>query len=307
MYHYVYRLDHIETGEFYIGSRTSKVHPSLDNYLGSMVTWKPDKTKLKKTVIKDNFENREDLIKFESTEIKKVIKNDLNRNYHIPSYKFYYDSTGKVTVKDKNGNFFNIIKNDPRFLSGELTIYNKGVKMSDEQKKKLREINISKQLKWYHNDVLQISKLFSTKEEIDSAWVNGRKMYNYIVSDETRKKMRIAQKNQILNNPNHTFKRNTKGELNPSYGKHLSDDTKTKISNNRKGKTTKENHPKAKSVVQLDLNYNFIKKWNYIGEASDELHISCISRACRKQYGNAGNFKWVYEKDYIEGKKSLTK
>ena len=51
MYHYVYKLEHIETKEFYVGSRTSKLHPSLDVYLGSMKTWKPDKTKLKKTRI----------------------------------------------------------------------------------------------------------------------------------------------------------------------------------------------------------------------------------------------------------------
>ena len=37
-YHYVYRLDHIDTNEFYFGSRTSKYHPSVDKYMGSMIT-----------------------------------------------------------------------------------------------------------------------------------------------------------------------------------------------------------------------------------------------------------------------------
>jgi hypothetical protein len=48
MFHYVYQVEHIETDEFYIGSRTSKnIHPSLDPYLGSMKTWKVNKNKLK--------------------------------------------------------------------------------------------------------------------------------------------------------------------------------------------------------------------------------------------------------------------
>lgn len=40
MYHYVYKIEHIETKKFYIGSRTSKVAPELDSYQGSMITWK---------------------------------------------------------------------------------------------------------------------------------------------------------------------------------------------------------------------------------------------------------------------------
>lgn len=118
MYHYVYRLDHIETKEFYIGSRTSKKHPSLDNYLGSMKTWKPDKTKLKKTILKDDFANRESAIQFEANEITKSIDEDLNRNYYIPFKGFH--SVGQATVRDLEGKTFNVSVNDPRYLSGEL-------------------------------------------------------------------------------------------------------------------------------------------------------------------------------------------
>jgi hypothetical protein len=47
--------------------------------------------------------------------------------------------TGKVTVKDNNGNSFRISCNDERYLSGKLTPVNKGVKwkMSEEGKKNI--------------------------------------------------------------------------------------------------------------------------------------------------------------------------
>ncbi len=125
MYHYVYRVEHIETKEFYIGSRSSKKHPSLDSYLGSMKTWKPDKTKLKKIILKDDFKTRDLAIIFESDEIKKEINDNLNRNYHIPNVGFCL--SGRVTVKDIEGKCFTVAVDDPRYLSGELLHITKGI------------------------------------------------------------------------------------------------------------------------------------------------------------------------------------
>ena len=124
MYHYVYRLDHLETGEFYIGSRSSKVHHSLDSYMGSMSVWRPDKTKLKKIILKDDFVNRDDAMQFEAYIIKQFINDNLNRNYYIPGNGFH--TVGQVTVIDKDGNTFKCSQNDPRFLSGELVGATKG-------------------------------------------------------------------------------------------------------------------------------------------------------------------------------------
>ena len=125
MYHYVYRIEHIETGEFYIGSRSSKKHPSLDNYLGSMKVWNPDKTKLKKTILKDDFLDRESAIIFESKQIMSNIENNLNRNYNVPSSGFH--TNGTVTVRDKSNNISQVSINDPRYLSGELVGSTKGM------------------------------------------------------------------------------------------------------------------------------------------------------------------------------------
>lgn len=87
-YHYVYKLTDPNTKEFYIGSRTSNVLPHEDDYMGSMVTWQPDKSKLVKEIIKDEFESRELAFEYESELIKENIKNALNRNYYIPNKGF---------------------------------------------------------------------------------------------------------------------------------------------------------------------------------------------------------------------------
>ena len=134
MYHYVYRVEHIETGEYYIGSRSSKVHPSIDSYLGSMKTWNPDKTKLRKIILREGFSNREGAIEFESVEIYKNIENDLNRNYNIPDRKFF--TAGFVTVKDENGKCFNVSVSDERYLSGKLRPHREGKKNPFPTKKR---------------------------------------------------------------------------------------------------------------------------------------------------------------------------
>jgi hypothetical protein len=92
IYHYVYKLTEESTGNFYYGSRSCRCKPMDDVYMGSMITWKPDKKLLKKEIIKCNFENREDAITEESKLILESIKNPLNMNFHIPNKGFYNKS-----------------------------------------------------------------------------------------------------------------------------------------------------------------------------------------------------------------------
>jgi len=90
MFHYVYRLDDPLTGEFYFGSRSCKCLPIEDQkYKGSIVKWARqenfDKHRLIKTIVKDNFNSREEAVIFEHEIILKNYKNNLNRNYNCPS------------------------------------------------------------------------------------------------------------------------------------------------------------------------------------------------------------------------------
>jgi|SRR6056300_627108 len=90
MKHYVYRLEDKKSGEFYFGSRTCRTNIEDDNYMGSPVTWKPNKKNLKKVILKSNFENREDALLYEKKLVEENINHSLNRNYSIPNTGFYY-------------------------------------------------------------------------------------------------------------------------------------------------------------------------------------------------------------------------
>lgn len=95
-------------------------------------------------------------------------------------------------------------------------------------------------------------------------------------SEETRKKMSKAHC----------------GENNSMYGKKHSEETKKKISDAHKN----GNGPKATKVNQYALDGTFIKTWDYMKQAAEELGIvrQNISRCCRLGKGAAGGFKWSY-------------
>lgn len=82
MRHYTYLIREVETGEFYIGVRSCKCEPNTDKYMGSMVTWKPNKSNLVKTILRE-FNSREEAMSVEDELIKLFVKDGLNRNYNI--------------------------------------------------------------------------------------------------------------------------------------------------------------------------------------------------------------------------------
>lgn len=89
MTHYVYKLENPNTFEFYIGVRTCNGDAVDDTeYMGSMATWNPDKSKLVKTILDDTFSTRYDANLKEIELLQEYIDNPLNRNYHIPSVGF---------------------------------------------------------------------------------------------------------------------------------------------------------------------------------------------------------------------------
>ncbi len=198
MYHYVYRVEHIETSQFYIGSRSSKLHPSVDNYLGSMCTWKPDKTKLIKIIIKDDFKTRDEALKFEAELIKEFIENDLNENYHIPSDGFHTHNM-KRSDEWKSWNCERLIgENNPMYgkrSSGftgkthsketreKLRVSSLGKTHKEETKKKIGESNSISQLGnsnsqygtcWITNGIE--NKKIKKTDDIPSGWSYGRKI-----------------------------------------------------------------------------------------------------------------------------------
>ena len=59
-------------------------------------------------------------------------------------------------------------------------------------------------------------------------------------------------------------------------------------------------HPWRVSVLQYDLDGNFIKEWNSIAEAESTLNLTTsISNVCRGELNTAGGFQWIYKTDDI--------
>jgi hypothetical protein len=123
--------------EFYIGSRTCKCHPTMDNYKGSMMTWKPDRNMLRKFILADNFTTRKEAMIFEANLIVKNINNPLNMNFSIPGKNFH--TVGMCSVVDLRGNIFLVNKNDERIQTGELRHIWVGKKHTKEARGKMSE------------------------------------------------------------------------------------------------------------------------------------------------------------------------
>jgi len=128
-YHYTYRITNIITKMHYYGDRTSKVEPVADlgkiyfssytnRYFKVDQLENPSHYKYKILKVFDTRSEAKDLEK--QLHMKFDVKNNpkfINRqNQNCISF----DTTGKVTVRDKNNKTFQVSINDERYLSGEL-------------------------------------------------------------------------------------------------------------------------------------------------------------------------------------------
>ena len=76
----------------------------------------------------------------------------------------------------------------------------------------------------------------------------------------------------------------------------MSEASKRKISNSRKGQFAGSNNPAARKVAQYDKNNNLIKVWDYAKEVTEVLGIknTNISACCNGRIKTAGGFTWKY-------------
>lgn len=106
--------------------------------------------------------------------------------------------------------------------------------------------------------------------------------------------------------------------FNKPYINHLDEDKTNNNVNNLEWCTPLENtrhgtgikrgaEGKKIRICQFDMNNNYIKTWKSATDASEELGIeyTSIVSCCTnpKKYLSAGNFRWMYEKDYINGER----
>ena len=187
-YHFVYKITNDFDNRYYIGKHSTD---NLDdNYFGSgrIITGlinKYGKEHFKKEIIKffntslEAFKYEEYLVNENLLEDKNCINLQIggrgsNINYDENfSIKQSLIHKGKITVKDKDNNCFQVFLNDERLKNGELVSVNKGLKRSEETKKKLSNLhkelgkNPTEKMKnaWKQNALNKIGKKLNLSEE----------------------------------------------------------------------------------------------------------------------------------------------
>lgn len=155
IYHYVYRITNISSCKHYYGKRSSNIIPEKDlgvKYFSSSTDKKfihdqktnPQKYKYK--IIK-LFKTATEAVEFE-IKLHRKFNVGINENFYNKSNQTSsgYDTTGMVSVKDKNGNTMIVSKDDTRYLSGELVRLWLGKTHSDMSKSKIGKSNSISQL-----------------------------------------------------------------------------------------------------------------------------------------------------------------
>ena len=178
------------------------------------------------------FNSRKELTKYE----KEIVTEELILNpncYNIIGGGEYRNTLGLVTVRDKNGNYFCVHNQDPRYLSGELvgltkgfgiyydTIENKNVLLETQiaRLNKERYHGVTKGKKLYRNKINNTYKFFNINEKTSEEWEFVWK--NKVVVKDKQGKIYSIDKND---------ERYLSGELVPIWkGKHHTEETKQKM------------------------------------------------------------------------------
>ena len=175
MFNYVYKITNLKENKFYIGVRKSKINPILDlgiKYFSSskdlifIKDQKENPQNYKYEIVK-LCKNRKEAISLEVELHEKYnvstnpnfynIVNQTNTKFDTTGFifingekistkdykcqnKIKYHSYNKLTVIDSNGNSFQVSKNDPRYLKGELTSIQVGKVMARDKNGKVVKI-----------------------------------------------------------------------------------------------------------------------------------------------------------------------
>jgi len=112
-----------------------------------------------------------------------------------------------------------------------------------------------------------------------------------VFDKSVRDKISKANKGRLVGDKNPMY--GMTGSKNPNYGNHWTDEMKEHLSKKFKGKA----RGKTKSVLQYDLNGNFIKEWKTIKSACDKLNLrpSGISNVLSGRYSHSGGYMWKYK------------
>lgn len=133
--------------------------------------------------------------------------------------------------------------------------------------------------------------------------------YNLTLGGDGTKGVKWGSKKQIESLLN---RKSVKGENNPMYGKHHTQEVKDLISTINKGRkmTEEQKALRSKSVLQFTKQGDFIKKWQGASFVMNETGIdkTMISRVCKgnTHCKSAGGFIWKYYQGFFLGDLAYT-
>jgi hypothetical protein len=177
MYHYVYRITNIITRKYYYGKRSTTNLPHLDigfKYFGS-----PSKD-IFFDLNKDQKENPSHyeykvVARFQSAHESLSREIKLHKKFNVKDHPQFYnkanqtstgfDTTGKTTVMDKDGNKFHVNCDDPRYKSGELETLKFGWGTPGREFTAAHRENLSKAAKGVSKSKQHIENSLKTRKE----------------------------------------------------------------------------------------------------------------------------------------------
>jgi len=264
-HHYVYQITEIPTNRKYIGVRTSKIEPLDDlgiKYFSSsknkdfITNQKNNRSEYLYEILSIH-ESRNDAVDEEIRlhELYDVSNNPefINRASQKNSG---FDAKGKVSVKDKDGNYYVVSLDDPRYINGELKHVTTGmIPVKDKD----------------GNTYLI--------ERNDPRFMNGELIH------VTHGLVSVKDKDGNVFSVSITDPRHISGELKHiNHGRKLSDEHKEKIS--KGGKGLKRSDDTKNKIKQLRLNEPKIK-CEYCNREYDKLnHKRWHGDKCKMKKGD---------------------
>lgn len=150
------------------------------------------------------------------------------------------------------------------------------------------------------NRVIGLNKFVQEEKILKQHIINGYS-YVYLSKESKIKGFRVHRlvAKAFIDNPNNYPCINHKNEIKTDNNVENLEYCTNKYNNNYGNFKNKIAKTRYKIINQYDLQGNFIKKWNSIKQASEELNIieSSISKCLKGIRNKAGNYIWRYENE----------
>ena len=182
-YHYFYKITNNINSHYYYGVHNTD--DLDDGYMGSgrrlhLAYEKYGIENFEKEILRF-FNTSEEAFNYEAEVVTEELTKD-SRCYNIQCGGRSFSPKGLVCVRDRDGNYFSVRKEDPRYINGELVSNWTGKHHTQESRNKIRKTmskeNSTNNRVWVNKEGI-VKYLLKTKldEYLDNGWTLGRTGY----------------------------------------------------------------------------------------------------------------------------------